>query len=231
MMAGLGLALLGGAMQGWSKGQLEEIKQQREEKLRLLEQQFTHPENELTRQAARQNLETQLGVTQSEGALTRTSEEKRSRLAQEGETERARLAQEGANARAKALRETQERIAGTRATIEGGQTGTMDVNNVFHPDQDEQGKLVKAIKEPTGALRGNGQDMEHLVNHGVSFPDAKRRAFESAGKSQAEREDLNYRALLDAGKKNFGDTSPEELDALSQHARRLAREMSGEQTG
>ena len=50
-MVGFIGALAGGAASGWSKGQLEGIKAKREEKLKMLDMEFTRTENALTREA------------------------------------------------------------------------------------------------------------------------------------------------------------------------------------
>jgi hypothetical protein len=98
-MAGFALALLGGAMEGWGKGQLEAIKATREEKLRQLELDRTE------RLALRQ-----MEFQKSENALSRTSEEKRAASAltvqeriaaaqEAGATTRTNIGETGANTR------------------------------------------------------------------------------------------------------------------------------------
>lgn len=86
-MAGLGLALLGGALQGFGEGQMEAIKKTREEKLRQLEldraerieanrQKFQSGESALDRQASAAQAAAQLKATQANTAATLAVQER-----------------------------------------------------------------------------------------------------------------------------------------------------------
>jgi hypothetical protein len=220
-MVGFLGALAGGAAKGWSAGQLQEIKDKREEKLKLLDQQFAAGQNDLTRQVQREQIASQEKMTTQGQAI----QERLGNLQAEVSKSNAQLAatvnreeigarKEISQATIDANRELAELQKETQLDLNikpilqaDGSTVWMRGKDVMHVLDPKTGKEIDPVisDKDTDQMR----NYKYLSSIGVDPAEAKAIAFDT-GRDAAELKTSLYNNLLKTRVGDFGTADDED---------------------
>jgi hypothetical protein len=220
-MVGFLGAIAGGAAKGWSAGQLSAIKAQREEKLKMLDMQFTHSENELTRQVQREQLASSerstaasLGVQERLGKLQAETSKSNALLAATVNREEIGARKDISQATIDAQRELAQLQANTQLDLNikpvlqsDGSTLLMRGKDVIHVYDPKTGKEIDpaASDDDTDQMR----NYKFLASIGTEKNLARDIAFDT-GRDAAELKTSLYNNLLKARVGDFGTADEED---------------------
>lgn len=156
-MVGFVGALIGGAMKGYGAGQMEEIKQKREEKLKDLDRQFQGQQNDLNRAVQEKQITSQEKLTSAQLAVQRELG-----LGQQATAKAiAELQEGGQNTRSTNALTTQERIA------------QMQVDSAKTLQESMIGAQQKLNTRLTAVVKDGKTSYEYLTPDGTPIPKLK----------------------------------------------------------